>query len=325
VNRKDDRGEKDMAQKAPETFLAGGKRPATAPAEERLFRLPPDRAKDLRDVARGVEETDAGVCCSYLVDHMSGEGADFDEHALQDAERFAEQSLSFDDLDKVHVVRDWRARLVRARRALRLLHDRGDGRAVAVLHVAHGHPDPITRDHAELLGMREERGVNPLGSLARYTDEVERRRQEMISRELRASLPRRGARYREGGDLRAMAAADGYDPDHVAEMIDLIDARERRERLDRVITSGDALRDALLPFLEPGPSPRWIVVAERADHTEVRRETGAEVASRRAGRDAREAAHRERREAFLSRVRADAARMLSRAEKAYHDAWLASP
>lgn len=299
-----------MALEVPETFLSvtPGKRAARPTEEARLFRLPPNHVLDLRDVARGVEESDVGVCCSYLVDSLSGAGADFDETALYDIERYVESALTADYLGELFGlrIRNWRERLLRCRRALRRMHERGETESVAVLHVAHGYPDPFVRAFPEL------DKFGPIASLVRYTDAVEEKRQELVSFEARAKARNFGDRYRrstEDGGLRELAENDGYDPDEFANLIDLIERRDKRAFADRAISSGDALRSALAPFGEPPI---------------VRRENEAVLSfeARKASRKEREAAAREKKEAFLVRAKIEATRVLERAEKRYHEAWL---
>lgn len=272
-----------MALKVPETFLSKDETRRYADPELARFHLPPNHLADLRDVARGVEETDAGVCCSYLVDSMSGEGSDFDEHALNALERYAEQALTFEFLSETFgapVVASWRARIQRCRRAVAALHLAGNHTAVSVLFVAYGYPDPILRQLPDLL----ELGY-VLAPLAKYTDAVEERRVELV-RSLSLSAVR-------------------------PSVVDLVAVRERAAWLDRTVSSGDALRAALSAFPEPPPVQKVT-------------ESYAAFEARKAARKDRELAWRERRVSFLSAVRGEALRMLSAAEKAYHDAWLRS-
>lgn len=247
-----------------------------------LFRLLPQHIQDLRDVASGSEEGDAGICCSYLIDAASGEGADYDEHALAALERFADRALEVDigDVGWVPVVRQWRARVLRARRALRLLRERGDHQHASVLYVAHGHPDPIVAQLPPLATLPSE-----LRSLARYTATVEAWRGDMVR-------------------MRAREAA--HEPPGAPS--DLARHRALMSRFDHQLSSGDALRDALAPFHEP-------LVRDRAeDYTDFA--TQVDV------RKARRAAYEERRECFLADVQREALRMLSHAEAAYYAAWL---
>ncbi len=210
-----------MALEVPPTFIATHtNRPDDGTRS--LFRLPTDHQLDLQDVARGVEESDAGVCCSYLIDMSSGEGADFDEFAPIGPERFADDAIRFIAIDiacSAPVVSRWRQKILRCRRALVRMREAGDHRDVSVLHVAYGYPDPIVRQLPELLSMSVKLGV-----LVRYTDAVEEKRTEMV----RAEATRRNA----------------------SNVIDLNQRRSLLRYYDRIISSSDALRSALAPFGE---------------------------------------------------------------------------
>ncbi len=209
-----------MALEVPPTFIATH----TSRSEGAgLFRLPTDHQLDLQDVARGVEESDAGVCCSYLVDTSSGEGGDFDEFAPIGPERFAEDAIRFIAIDiaySVPAVSRWRQKILRCRRALARLRAAGQGHDVSVLHVAYGYPDPIVRQLPDLLAMSVKLGV-----LVRYTDAVEEKRAEMV----RAEATRRNA----------------------SNVVDLSQRRTLLRYYDRIVSSSDALRSALAPFSEP--------------------------------------------------------------------------
>lgn len=185
------------------------------------FRLLQQHVQDLRDVASGTEEGDAGLCCSYLVDAASGEGADYDEHALTALERFVDRGIDVDvaDVGWVPVVRQWRARIIRCRRALRRLRERGDHQHASVLYVAHGHADPIVAQLAPLATLPPE-----LRSLVRYTAATEEWRRAMVSAAARA------------------VASDGA--------VDLAQHKALLARHERQISSGDAMRNALAPFCE---------------------------------------------------------------------------
>lgn len=229
-----------MALEVPPTFITlHTTRPAVDSSS--LYRLPSDHQLDLQDVARGVEESDAGVCCSYLIDTMSGEGADFDECAPIGPERYADMAVQFSAVDiakSVPVVSRWRKKIIRCRRALTRLRETGDHQSASVLHIAYGYPDPIIRQIPELLTMTVRLAV-----LVRYTDVVEERRQEMV---------------------RTAAAR--------ASVGDVVDLNQRRTLIryhDRLLSSGDALRAALAPFSEP--LPVRTITESIAEH-EARRE-----------------------------------------------------
>jgi hypothetical protein len=296
-----------MALRVSEVFMAGG----GVPADPESFRLAAHHVEVLRDVARGAEESDAGLCCSYLADVMSGEGADYDEHALTAVERFADRAtevLAIDIGQSVTAVSKWRGRVLRCRRALRRLRLAGDHKSASVLLVAYGYPDPLVRQIPELARFPAEHA-----SLARYTDAVEARRKEMVEQEARAlhPPPAPGDRYREGGDLRGMAERDGFDPEEFAKLVDLGRYRDKLAWADRAIGSADALRAALAPFGEPRPpqgqdEPRHVFEARLA-----------------AARD-RHAGHKARVEQFVTELKIEARRMLLTAERAYHACWLQS-
>jgi hypothetical protein len=187
------------------------------------WRLPSNHVQDLRDVARGVEESNAGLACRYLVDQMaSPSSTEVDDdgyvHHLEAAERFCDRFGVW----KHPAVASWRMRVLRARRALDKLTAIGGAHAthVAVLHVAHGYPDPLIAQFPELSSLGE------LAGLVRYTDHVEAHREQLVKFEARERLG---------------------DPPNVAEY------RERLAFADRAITSADALRHGLLSFGEPMP------------------------------------------------------------------------
>lgn len=273
-----------MALSVPGTFITDP-RDRTPRGEHCAWRLPLNHAQDLRDVARGVEETNAGVCCRYLVDLMSGEGAAVDVdgdgyvHHLEAAEQFCERYGVW----RHPAIAKWRDRVKRCRRALALLADAGEHKVIGILHVAHGPPDPSCRT-PELVALGQE-----VAGLIRYTEVVEQRRREMFRHE---ALRRAG--------------------DHGAPVCDLERRRQLLAWTDRAVSSGDALRHALAPFGEPAV-------------VEVPGENKAQHDSRREARDARRKAHDARRKAFLVEARVEATMMLSAAERAYHDAWLGCP
>jgi hypothetical protein len=123
-----------------------------------------------------------------------------------------------------------------------------------------------------------------LASLARYVNVVEAHRQEMIRDE---------ARTRPGA------------------VVSMAEYKERFARADRILTSGDALADALRPFHE--------AVIERADGEGV-----LSFEARKAARKERQAAHKDRVDGFLREVRTEAREMLFDAERKYRAAWLKS-
>lgn len=282
--------------------------------EHRPFRLTQARIQDIRDVARGVEESDVGVCCSYLVDTMGGEGADYDEHALNLVERFVDSALDFGTetdpygtLMKHPVIRAWRGRLQRTRRTFAALRHAGDHRSADILFVAHGYPDPLARSLIDELG--EKLQDCPISALARYTDVVEEYRLLLARAEAKRSSFKPGDRYLANGTLHALAVADGREPEKLAQLVNFSAYLESHARADRCISSGDALRHALAVFAEPAP-------------VQAPEEGRLAFEARRAARKERKEQHDNKRSSFLTQVRIQATKMLSRAEKAYHDAWL---
>lgn len=282
-----------MALEVPPTFIATHtNRPDDGTRS--LFRLPTDHQLDLQDVARGVEESDAGVCCSYLIDMSSGEGADFDEFAPIGPERFADDAIRFIAIDiacSAPVVSRWRQKILRCRRALVRMREAGDHRDVSVLHVAYGYPDPIVRQLPDLLGMSVKIGV-----LVRYTDAVEDKRQEMV----------RAEAVRTARDF----SGRGYEGDG-KQLVDFIERRNRTRTADAIISSADALRSALAPFGEAS-------VVRMGD------EGTLDYEARKEARRGREEAYRQKRSAFLTKAKIQAVKMLAEAEERYHQSWLAS-
>ena len=317
-----------MALEVPETFLSESRR-AKKGEEPLFFRLAEGHRQDLRDVACGVEESDVGVGCTYLVDSRSGEGADYDEHALDDVERYADQAIEVDRLTGEKSVRMWRRRIVRCRRALCRMRERGEQREASVLYVAYGYPDPLVEQLPDL------KSFGVLASLARYVDATEEKRQELVRKEA-ASSERRfddGKRTRMGrewrgvdreadeirrhGDERAQSgsekarAALSLGLEATAGNKGVVSLAERRSRLataERTITSADALRAALATFPD----------------AQLSRGEGEPVLAfeaRKQARKDREAAHRAKREAFLTQCRIECSRELSAAEAAYYARW----
>lgn len=183
-------------------------------------------------------------------------------------------------------------RRAHARAVFQALRSTSAGTAhAAVLHIVYGPTDPffaaLREDVQDALG-RE------YGPLARYTDAVEVKRQELVLAEAgRVSSAYRSAAERTDGDgiiTQMLAHAAEREEMHrlavnnrtqpTAQVFDLERARSRREWADRMISSGDALRAAT---------------------------------DERLGKSVREA--------FISRVRVDANRMLSEASRAFDNVW----
>jgi hypothetical protein len=256
------------------------------------WRLPSNHAQDLRDVARGLEESDVGIRTRYLVDRDAAEGEDRDDDYVHmyELEAFC---------NRFGIIGPWsnagRSRIRRCRAALRRLSRAGDCAAVGVLHVFYGYPDPSVRQWPR-------QAADALGDLApllRYTDATETVRKGLVSEStLRTEIA-------GGFDPRTPVA--GLRP--LALVVAAAGVGERERFFDRVISSGDAIHAALRPFGE-ALRPRGI-----NEHPEIHK------ARCRAFKE-RFAAHAARRQAYLDAGRADAAALLTRASRAFHVAWL---
>lgn len=279
------------------------------------WRLPNNHVADLRDVTRGVEETDAGVCCKYLIDSMSGAGSDFDEIVLEAAENFCEQHHIWEH----SLVASWRDRIKRCKRAFQRMHLQGDHKHVSVLHVVYGYPDPSTRDFPK----KVLDSLGELASLARYTDVVEVRRQEMARIEATIMSNRKTViaptkdlpkhwknandeisewdeRVQTGDENSRVAIRQNLPVAGAPFLADVMRHREQYERALRILTSGDALRSMLAPVSEQEDD-------ETDEHYE-QRQANVEL----------------KRDLFLVQVKLEAMRMLKAASAAYHRTWLVS-
>lgn len=268
-------------------------RPHETPPEPDGYRLPGHHQRDLRDVARGVEETRAGIATRYLPE---GDGA-LGDHvplagALHDLERWCDSCQVWSRGAETGREAPWRRRIERARAALHRLERAGDLRSAAVLHVAYGHPDPIVRTWThDVLRVVGEPALAPL---LRYTDAVEERRRAMVRAATREAMG-------PGPSLSPQAPAE------LGVVIRLGTWREREAWHDKGTTSGDALRAALAAYHAPKP-PKGAPDAEAL---------GRRWAEARNDHDAARAS-------FLLRARAEAGAMLAAASRAYHAAWLAA-
>lgn len=313
-----------MAVAMPGTFLSSVSlfRPRED-VDHKTWRLPANHIADLRDVARGVEETNAGVCCRYLVDQLSGAGhSDIDRDGyvnhLDAVEKFCDQYGVW----KHPTVVTWRRRIERSRRAIARMHMAHDHKHVGVLHVVYGYPDPLTRCFPKKV-------LDTLGemaSLAKYTDLVEVRRQEMARQEaMRVSAqvgkikiaPTKDVpghwkttndtinewddRAQSGTDeITRVAVRQNIPPEYGPMLVDLMKHRDLYEHALRIVSSSDALRLQLAPA-----SDRYD--DETDEHHKERRET-AEA----------------RRDVFVSQVKIECDKLVVAASKRYHAAWLAS-
>ncbi len=284
-------------------------------SEHGVWRLPPNHIADLKDVTRGVEETDAGICCKYLIDSMSGAGSDFDEVSLEAAENFCEQN----EIWNHKIVDGWRTRIKRSRRALALMHHRGQHHHVSVLHVVYGYPDPSTREFPQKVLTN----LGELASLVRYTDSVEVRRKEMARCEAVAMSNRKvfitptkdlpahwknandeivenDEREQTGDETSRVAIRQGLPVSGAPFLLDVMRHREMYERALRIITSGDAVR---MMFAPPSERP----YSESDSHFEERK-LNVEL----------------KRDLFLVEVKIETTLMLEAASKIYHRSWLES-
>jgi hypothetical protein len=298
-----------MAVAIPGTFLKSVlPLRAREDAVVRPFRLSSNHLADLRDVARGVEESNVGIACKYLIDHtLVGGNADIDPdgyvNQLDAVERFCDQFGVWQH----PTVATWRKRIARCRRALTKLHDMGEHKAVAVLHTVYGHPDPLVRTFAK----RVQEVLGELAPLARYTDIVEVKRQEMARTEAVRLDERASQRKETGGkkkdetreiaerqELRAIAIRHGY-PANVGTHLRLeLRRREYYQWALASISSVDALQAQLS------------VPTER-EYGETKEQF----------QDRRDVAEN-RRDMFIVQVKLEAEKMLTSASAQYHGAWL---
>lgn len=255
------------------------------PRRERAYDLTTQQRQALADIAQGIEETDAGLACSYLIDQTSGEGADFDAFALDRIERYVDRAVTyenlFDDLRAHPVVSRWRERIQRARRALARLRTSGQGSHASCLMVAYGHVDPFVRAFPELCDLRPE-----LASLIRYTEATEQARLTLV---------------------RAEALDRSIRPDGTTE---LACYARLLDEADRILTSADAVRAMLHDHEAP-------IHARPNEHP-------AELATRREARARRRAEAADRRACYVATAHAQATTMLAEAEQAFRIAWLSS-
>lgn len=208
---------------------------------------------------------------------------------LFDAERWCDSNLEANELgDGVNRVVDSerRRRLRRCRATFAVLRsDPARTFHAGVLGVTYGGLDPTSqREHMyqKLWG--------DLAPLARFTDAVEDRRHAMVAE---AVAQWRAARLAEGVAKRCTEEHHAVVRSLVFEIHD-VPAYARH--VDRELTSGDALREALAPLATvPDESP--------------------------SARKARTEAHKDARTMFISDVNVQADKMLARASEAYREAW----
>lgn len=269
--------------------------------ESKAWKLRPDHIADLRDVTRGVEESDAGIACKYLIDQFSGQGADYDEITLNALERFCDQH----DVWKHPTVASFRTRIIRCRRALNKMRYAGQHKHASVLYIVFGYPDPAIRE----LPKRALDSLGELASLAKYADIVEVYRQEIAreeASELSSRLDNSSRTYDEQQTkaLESVQRADafryGYRAQDAATMAPLIRNRERYEWAMRVTSSSDALRKMFRPTSDCSLNESREHFMKRKENDEIKRDV------------------------VLSQIKIDVTKMYEGACKAYHHAWLSS-
>ena len=265
--------------------------------EHRTWRLAHHHIEDLQDVARGVEETNAGVCCKYLIDQRSGIGADYDETVLDAVENFSERygvGLEWRKADPTLLT--WFRRIERCRRAFAKMYGAFEHKHVAVLHIVYGYPDPSIRT----LPQTFIDSLQELASLAKYTNTVEVYRQEMARQEGMRRSQKYSNKEQSKEEIHADAFRHNMSPDHFAPIIDIIHTRDRIHWADMAISSGDALRSMFATLKERDP-------IESKEHYQVRKDN-ADV----------------RRDTLTFQIKSEAKEMHKVASKKYHNAWLKS-
>lgn len=326
ARRDDDAGSPEgkretMAVAIPGAFLANVSQ--IRPKEEppfKAWRLPTNHLVDLRDVTRGVEESNVGVCCKYLIDHTLASGnQDIDEdgyiHHLDSIERFCDTYGVW----KHPTITTWRKRIARCRRALALMHSVGDHKHVSILYIVYGHLDPLVRAFPQ----RARDILGELSPLARYTDVVEVRRQEMARIEAAERAAKKVApaptkdipshwrgtndeisefdeRQQSGEEITRVAIRHGVHASMGEAVVDLMKHRDLYEYSLRAISSADVLREQF-------ETPQLREFGETKEQFQERKDV-AEM----------------RRDAFLGLVKNDAEKMLTIASKKYHASWLSS-
>lgn len=322
-HRDDDAGsgetKKTMAVAIPGAFMSNVQPMLLREETVKRYRLSANHVADLRDVAQGVEESNVGVACRYLIDHtVAGGDSDIDEdgyiHHLDAVERFCDKYGVWNH----PMIVTWRRRITRCRHALSLLHANGDHKAVSVLHIVYGHRDPF----AKSLPQKVQDTLGDLAVLARYTDIVEVKRQEMARIEavrlderaqhnlkmelLREDLyPTKKSAIQsildesaKREEQRATAIRHGLKANVGSQLRLVLRRREYYHWALGSITSAEALRHHLFV-----PTDReW-------------NETKEQFVER---RDTAEA----RRDAFVTQVKIEAEKMFSTASQKYYDAWL---
>lgn len=302
-----------MAIQVSPVYIADYRRRKDGVGKEPKWRLPREKIACLQDVARGVEETNVGIACRYLIDHLSNIGSsDIDEDGyinhLSPLENFCDR---YDIWGHNEIIETWRRDIRRCRRAIERMRLAGQGKHASVLFIVYGYPDPSVRD----LPKRVLDTLGELSALARYTERVEDHRKELARQEaVRLSqniqpmeLPptsnwienfmRKDASEAE---QVSMAIRHGYRSEAGGVMLDLIRHRDRYEWALRVVSSGDALRSLFAPISNREEG-------ESQDHFMIRKEN-AET----------------KRDAVTTEIKLQAVEMLKEASLVYKEAWRAS-
>ncbi len=270
-------------------------------------RLPAHHRQDLADVARGVPESRAGIRTRYIPDDVHGEPGE-DGVRMHEAERYAQDNDVWGSSCAPGAV-PWLRRVARARRALDSLRVARQHRHADVLMVAHGYPDPIVRSWPKPVADF----FDDLCSLVRYTDATEERRKKLVRaetlRRIGGALDRSGALTMEAVRSTDRVVVHGEAPP--GQLYEIARAWAVEASADRIVTSGDALRDALAPFPEAAPR-------KAPDEPEEAHKARREAWEQRANH------HASRRTSFVVRAKAEANVMLVAAEDAYRAAWLAA-
>ncbi len=312
-----------MAVAVPNTFLSSVRefRPREE-REEKAWKLAPNHVADLKDIARGVEETNAGIATRYLIDSLSSGGlveidGDGYIHHLHEIEKFCDRYGVW-----AHpTIITWRRRLARARRAIYRMHDAKFHKYVCVLFVVYGYPDPSTREMTK----KVQDYLGDMASLARYTNVVEVRRHELARNEAVQTSQRaetiKVARTKDVPECwgdgyvkplapteeealtdvhRAMAVRQGLNASHGPALVDQMHHRDRYEYAMRVISSSDALRSILAPAGEREDGESKEHFDQRKENVETRRDS------------------------LLSQIKFECTKLVEASTKAYHRAWLAA-
>lgn len=301
-----------MVLKNPGTYLSDTRFYRKSRNEDRkAWKFSREHIEDLRDVAQGVEESNVGVCCRYLIDTRSGIGSDYDEVALDILEKFCDDNEFLHE----HILSDpkvgsWRKRINRARRTIRRLHEQNQHKTVAILFIVYGHPDPLITTFPSEVLLR----LGQYASLARYTDIVEIKRQE-LARNLAAKMPCETPKMKyeamsiieaalalnaEAAFQRSEAVRHGYPVVNGQALMELFRQRDRFDWALKNISSMDALREIFAPTPErfPKESPQHYL--ERKENAEQKRDF------------------------IVTNIYSEAKSMLDEASSLYHKAWLSS-